>query len=98
MAVPTRYSTLLNDNLRKQQKSYPDVGLSRQKIYTEKYQQQEFLCYSNRFRVCKLNYLSRWCLDVWSFTDEGLVKYPVWKEYMFFLPTLGGSASILRPK
>ena len=38
------------------------------------------------------------CLDIWTFTYEGLGVYPIWEKYMFFLPTLDGSALILRPK
>ena len=54
--------------------------------------------YRHIFCGYKIKYLSRWCLDIWSLTDEGLGIYPIWKIQIFFLPTLDGSASILRPK
>ena len=31
-------------------------------------------------------------------TDEGLCIYQIWTKYTLFLPTLGGSSSILRQK
>ena len=31
--------------------------------------------YINRFFGYKLNYLSRWCLDIWSFTDMKVLVY-----------------------
>ena len=42
MAMPTRYITFLNESLQKQQKYYPAVSLSSQKIYAEKSQQKYF--------------------------------------------------------
>ena len=46
--------------------------------------------YRHSLRGYKLNYLSIWCLDILSFTDEGLFIYRIWGEYTFFLPTLNG--------
>ena len=46
----------------------------------------------------QIKIFNRLCLDIWIFTDEGLVIYPIWTKYTFFFPTLYGSASILRPK
>ena len=46
----------------------------------------------------KFNYLSRWLLDTLRCLDEGFSVYQIRKIYLFFLPTLDGSASILRPR
>ena len=43
MDMPTRYSTFINENLRKQQIFYLAVGLSRQNICAEQSQKQYFL-------------------------------------------------------
>ena len=79
MSMPTCYSICLNESLRKQQNSYPAVGLSRQNIYAEQYQQQYFLLFGTDIEFCgyKLKSLSRWCLDIRIFTYEGLGIYPI---------------------
>ena len=43
MAMSTCYSKFLNKSLQKQHKSYPDVGLSIQKIYEAKYNHKDSL-------------------------------------------------------
>ena len=54
--------------------------------------------YRHIFHGYRLKYLSRWCLDVRSFTDEVLGIDPIWKKCIFFSPTLDGSDSIIRAK
>ena len=77
---------------------YSGLSLLRQKIDEAQYQQQYFFSwYRHSFRGYKFNSLSIWHLDIWSFKDEGLGIYPTWTKYLFFLPTLDGPASILRP-
>ena len=39
-----------------------------------------------------------WCLPIWVFPDSVLCIYPIWTKMTFFLITLDGQASILRPK
>ena len=43
MTMSTRCNTFFNKSLQKQQKYYPAVGLSRQKMYAEKSKKQDFL-------------------------------------------------------
>ena len=100
MAMPTCYSIFLNESIRKQQqKAYQPIDISRQKIDDAQAHQQYFLLVGTD--------IDSWLqiklfVDVVHFymelTDEGLGIYPIWKYIYAFLPTLDGSASILRPK
>ena len=98
--MPTHYSTCFNQSLLKQQKIFPSCRSLKAEDICGAISTEIFFVswYRNRFCSCKLNYFSRWCLDIWSFTDKGVGIYPIWTKYMFFLTTLDGSASILRPK
>ena len=59
MVMPTCYSTLFDEILRKQQKYLPDIGLSRQKIDKAQYKQIFFVgWYIHIFHGYKLNYFS----------------------------------------
>ena len=100
MVMPTLYSTFLNENLQKQQKILPRCrSLKAKYIYSAILVESFFVgWYRYIFRGYKLKSLSIWCLDIWRFTDEGLGIYPIWTKYIFFLSTLDGLASILRPK
>ena len=42
MVMPTRYSTFLMRSYKNNKKPYPDVDLSRQKIYEAQSQKQDF--------------------------------------------------------
>ena len=100
MAMPNCYSTFLYESLLKQQKILPSYrSLKEVDICGATSVARIFVAwYRHIFCGYKLKYLSRWCLDVWSFTNEGLGIYPIWTKYILFLLTLDGSASILRPK
>ena len=90
MAMPTRYSTFLNESLRK--KILPSCRSLNAEDICDAISAARFFVswYRHRFRGYKLNCLSRWCPAILSFTDEGLGIYPIWTKYMFFLPTLDG--------
>ena len=42
--------------------------------------------YRHNFGGYKFNSLYSWCLDMWSFTDEGLGVDPIRGKYTFFFP------------
>ena len=100
MVILTCYSIFLNESLRKQQKMLPSCRDIKSEVICGAISAEVFFVswYRHRFRVLRLKYLSRWCLDICRFTDEGLGIYPIWKICVFFLPTLDRLASILRPK
>ena len=98
--MPTRYSNSLNESLLKQQKISPSYRSDKAEDICSKISAAISFVgwYRHRFCGYKLNYFFIWYLDISSFTDEGLDIYPVWTKYMFFMPALDWSASILRPK
>ena len=86
MAIPTRYSTFLNESLQKQQKYYPAVGLSKQKIYAAKSQQKYFLLVGIDISFVVTNYT--------HFPDAALIcgylqikvlVYNQYGKYIFYL-------------
>ena len=99
MPISTCYNTFFNVSLHTQHQILPRCrSLKAEDICGEISAAIFFSWYRHRFCGHKLKYLSRWCLDIWSFIDEVLGIYPIWKIYILFLPSLDGSASIIRPK
>ena len=88
MVMPTCYSTFLNESIQKQQQILPNCRyLKAEDLCRSISAAIFFVCwYRNRFRGYKSNSLSRWCLDIWSFTDEKLGIYPIWKYLFSFCP------------
>ena len=100
MAIPTCYSTFLSESLQKQQKISPRCRSLKIEDICGAISAAIFFVswYIHIFHGYRFNSLSRWCLDIRIFTDEGIGIYPIWKNYMFSLPTLDGLASIIRLK
>ena len=89
MAMPTRCSTFLNENLQK--KLLPSCGYLKAKIYFEQSRQQYFFVswYRHRVRGYRIKYLSICCLDIFISTNEGLGIYPIWLNIVFSPPCKG---------
>ena len=87
---------IFNDSLLNQKISTRCRSLKAEGIYGAISEARCFVSwYRHRFCGPKLKYVSRWCLDILSFTDVGLHTYQIWKIYSFFLLTLDGLASII---
>ena len=100
MLIPTCYNILLNESLRKQQQNPTKLQISQVGIYMRRNLSCNFFVCWYRHSFCgyRLSSIHRRCFDIWIFTDEGIVIYPIWKINTFLMPTLDGQASIIRPK
>ena len=100
MAMPTCYSTFFNNNIQEQQKFLPRCRSLKAKDVIGAVLAAIFFVgwYRHNFGGYRLNSLSSCCLAIWGFPYEVLGIYPIRKKYTFFLPTLDGSTSLLRPR
>ena len=85
MVMPTRYSMFFNESLQKQQKILPICGSLKAEDRQGTISPARVFVgwYIHSFRGYKLNSLSRRCLAIWNFTDEGIGIYPIWTKYVF---------------
>ena len=84
MAMPTCYSTFLNEILQKQQKFLPSCSY----LKVEAISAAKILVgwYRHIFCGYKLKYLSRWCLDICSLQMKVLVYIQRGKSIFYFCP------------